>query len=203
MFSDSSRFADGVILVLLVLLLLITATFFLRQGFGTDEAHFQLSQEGGAVRERPQEEVKEKRELVVHISGAVQRPGVYYLEEGDRVLHVIQRGGGPSLDGDLHRLNLAAPLYDGQKIVVPVKGQEEQTVELLEGGGGGTTHRININTSSLKELETLPGVGPSRAQAILDYRQQEGPFSTREELMNVSGIGEKTFETLQELITLY
>lgn len=204
MFQDSSRFTDLIILLLFIILVLSTGGYFFRQGFQGNESAFHISSEPQEVMRKPLDVEEGEEEIIVHLSGAVQRPGVYYLAEGDRVLHLLKRGGGAALDGDLDRLNLAAPLYDGQKVHVPRKTEGENQASSLHPGvemtAGG---KININTSSKQQLETLTGVGPTRAQAILDYREQEGPFSTKEELMNVPGIGEKTFAALKDRITLY
>ncbi len=207
MFSKTPSWEDLTILLLLLVLLLSTAGYFLKRGFGGSEPVFQISSEPVEMRENNQlgkMEKEEKEEIVVHLSGSVIRPGVYYLEEGARVVDLLQQGGGGTPQSDLHHINLAAPLYDGQRIFIPEKGavsfQEGQYSTTNVGTQEGA---ININTSSQTQLEELPGVGPSRAKAILDYRSNEGPFASKEELMNVTGIGEKTFATLKDLISIY
>lgn len=206
LFTKSPSWEDLTILLLLLVLLLSTAGYFLKRGFGGSEPTFQISSEPVELREDNQLGMvaKEEEEIVVHLSGSVIRPGVYYLKEGARVVDLLQQGGGGTPQADLHHINLAAPLHDGQRVYIPKKG----AVSLEEGqystANVGTQERtININTSSQTQLEELPGVGPSRAKAILDYRSSEGPFASKEELMNVTGIGEKTFETLKDLISIY
>lgn len=206
MVFNTHSWEDLIILLLVIVLFLSTAGYFIQRGFRGNDSVFQITSH---PIEREDEVVikreEEKKEIVVHLSGAVHRPGVYYLQEGDRVVDLLKRGGGAMIDGDLNRLNLAAPLHDGQKIHVPKKG-----TDVVEDGGAsvavgstGDTSVININTSSQAQLENLPGVGPSRALAIIEYRSEEGPFTAKEELMNVSGIGEKTFASLKDLISIY
>lgn len=131
--------------------------------------------------------------LTVHVAGEVNVPGVYSLPVGSRVLDAINAAGGATERGDLHRLNLADILTDGKKIYLPslITIQDNQCGETL----------VNINTANAKELESLPGIGPSRAQKIIDYRDKNGPFSSIEEITKVDTIGPKIFEAIQELIT--
>jgi len=133
----------------------------------------------------------ETAELAVHVAGAVKNPGVYLLPAGSRIQDAIGAAGGPLPEGDIHRLNLADILTDGKKVYVP------WTLDRSEEGSG----LVNINTADARELETLPGIGPARAQKIIEYRELRGPFSSIEEVMNVSTIGPKIFEGIQELIT--
>jgi len=149
------------------------------------------------VVEAPQLQVPEmKARIVVHVSGAVEKPGTYELEEGDRVCDAVERAGAKA-DADLDALNLAAVLKDGQKIVVPRKGEEiKQFHEKAEAG------RININTARLEELQKLPGIGQKRAEAILRYREKHGHFQRPEDIMNVPGIGKGIYEGLKDYITV-
>ncbi len=143
--------------------------------------------------------------VVVHVSGAVQRPGVYELREGMRVIDAIEMAGGGTEKSDIHQLNLAETLYDGQKIYVPVKGEEMGYVGSGSGGkssAGSTTRKLNLNTASIEELEDLPGIGPTLATRIVEYREKHGPFRKVEQLMNVSGIGIKKFESLKDKVRI-
>ena len=139
---------------------------------------------------------KEQTNIIVHVAGAVHQPGVYTLKEGARVINAIEAAGGVLDEADEHAINLAEPLYDGRRITVPYRG--DGTVSGSESNG-----KININTANAAELDHLPGIGPTKAAAIVAYREQNGPFKAIEDLANVSGIGPNTVETLREHITLY
>ncbi len=141
--------------------------------------------------------VGREKELTVHVAGAVEHPGVVLLREGDRVMDAIEAAGGPLPDADLDSLNLALAVQDGQKILVPVAGQTEGAAG---GSGGEAEKKINLNTAKKEELEKLPGIGPTLAERILAYRERKGGFSSVEELKQVSGIGEKKFEELRDLV---
>jgi competence protein ComEA len=108
--------------------------------------------------------------------------------------------GGPAEDADLDRINLASPLSDGQHIYVPHLGEENPPVQ-MPSRFSGIVERVNVNLADAAVLETLPGVGPVLAQRIVAYRQEHGRFARIEDIMNVSGIGQRTFEALQDLIT--
>ncbi len=138
-------------------------------------------------------------ELQVHVTGAVLRPGVYTLAKGARVGDAITSAGGALPDALLHGINLAKPLFDGEQIHVAQAALSDST---SKNEAESAAKLININTASAAELETLPGIGPVKAQAIIEYRQQHGAFARIEDLTKVSGIGAKTFEGLKHLITV-
>jgi competence protein ComEA len=142
----------------------------------------------------------------VYVSGAVATPGVYTLPPRSLVNDALKAAGGASADADLDRINLAQEVRDQQHIHVPHKGEPEQNqpVPTSPPGGAATpgAKKININTATLDELDTLPKIGPSIAQRIMDYRTKNGPFKKIEDLKNVSGIGDATFETIKDLITV-
>lgn len=140
-----------------------------------------------------------RSELTVHVAGSVSHPGVVLLEEGDRVIDAITAAGGPLPEADLERLNLAQTVQDGQKITVPVRGEGENTAE---GGADSVVERINLNTASRSELEGLPGIGPTLAERIISYREKKGGYGSVEELKQVSGIGEKKFEEIRDLVEI-
>ncbi len=146
-------------------------------------------------------------EVYVDIDGAVASPGVYRLKDGARVAQAIDAAGGLTPDADVTGLNRASKVADGQKIYVPKVG--EQAVAAGDGVDSGAaaspgvsdaTGLVNINTASASELQTLSGIGPSMAQSIIDERTQNGAFTSVDDLMRVSGIGEKKFAKIKDCI---
>jgi len=142
---------------------------------------------------------REPHELTVYVAGAVNHPGVVLLEEGDRVIDAIEAVGGPLPEADLEALNLAQAVQDGQKIAVPVKGPGN--VPAVPDAGYGAD-KINLNTADQNELEELPGIGPTLAERIIAYREKKGGFSSADELKQVSGIGDKKFEEIRDLVEI-
>lgn len=146
-------------------------------------------------------------EVYVDVDGAVVTPGVYRLREGARVAQAIDAAGGLTPEADVAGLNRASKVVDGQKIYVPHVG-EQQTVDVVAGSGPGeasagasvASDLVNINTANASELQTLSGIGPSMAQSIIDERTQNGPFTSIDDLMRVSGIGEKKFAKIKDCI---
>ena len=135
--------------------------------------------------------------IVVHVLGAVAEPGVYQLRGGARVLDAIAAAGGFADDAARDGVNLAAALSDGQQLVVPVAGAAPPPAAGAEGDG-----LVNLNTADEATLETLPRVGPAMAQRIIAFRETNGGFRSVQDLLGVSGIGEKTFAALQPLVTV-
>lgn len=140
-------------------------------------------------------------EAVVHVAGAVHAPGVYRFGEDERVEAAIAAAGGAREDADLDALNLAAKLHDGERIYVPVEGEEESAAG-SPGRGSDGPGRVNVNTAGSEELQSLPGVGPAIAERILAHRETHGRFETPRDLLKVSGIGPRTLESLEDLITV-
>lgn len=143
----------------------------------------------------------EPARLLVHVDGAVNAPGVYELLGGSRVNDAVSAAGGLREDADTTAINLAAAVTDGEKIHVPAVGELMTTPPTDENGlGASDSALININTADVAELDELPGVGESTARAIVEDREANGPFATPEDLMRVSGIGEKKFAKLEAMI---
>jgi competence protein ComEA len=140
--------------------------------------------------------------VVVDVVGAVRRPGLYRLEQGSRIADAVARAGGAVGKADLAQVNLAAPLADGEQIVVPKRGA---TVATASGSGsaalpGAPSAPVQLSTATLEQLDSLPGVGPATAQKILDYREKHGAFSSVDELDAVPGIGPKRLDQLRDLV---
>jgi competence protein ComEA len=136
--------------------------------------------------------------LVVHLSGEVIAPGVYRLPVGARIDDALKAAGGPTGAGDIHRLNLAARLADGQQIVVP-----KRIDPVLPGQAAvasPTPGRVNLNVAGVAELDRLPGVGPVTAQRIVAYREQHGPYSRVEQLRDAKLVNASTFEKIKDLV---
>ncbi|MBR0164686.1 MAG: helix-hairpin-helix domain-containing protein [Lachnospiraceae bacterium] len=149
------------------------------------------------------EEAAPESVLLVHVCGAVVSEGVYTLQEGARVIDAVTAAGGFTDDADRHIVNQASLISDGMRLYIPVTGE----TQLFAGTEDATAFdvqtqdtRININTASAQELCTLNGIGPGRAADIVRYREEHGPFRSIEEIMNVSGIKDRTFATIREYI---
>ena len=144
--------------------------------------------------------------IVVHVAGAVGRPGIVQLPTGSRLHEAITAAGGSTGTADLDRLNLAALLEDGQKILVPERGSTDAAVPGAGAdgsgapGGTGPPAKVNLNTADVEELATLPRVGPVLAQRIVDWRKEHGAFGSVEELDAVEGVGPKLLEALLPLV---
>jgi competence protein ComEA len=143
--------------------------------------------------------------VVVHVAGAVRRPGVYRMRSGARVDDAVRRAGGARRRADLTQLNLAAKLEDGKQVLVPERAPSAGAAAAGTATGvaaAPTTPGVplNLNTATLEQLDTLSGVGPATAQKILDYREQHSGFSSVEELGQVPGIGEVRLAALRELV---
>jgi competence protein ComEA len=143
-------------------------------------------------------------EVTVHVVGAVARPGLVVVPAGSRVADAIESAGGATADAELGALNLARPVTDGEQVVVPRIGDAPPA-----GSDGGTGDgawradgRLDLNAATASEFEELPGVGPVLAGRIVDWREQHGPFVEVGQLREVAGIGEKTFQSLSELVTV-
>jgi competence protein ComEA len=141
--------------------------------------------------------------IIVDITGSVRRPGVYEFVQGDRVVDAVERAGGAKPNADLTTLNLAALLTDGTQIVVSKQG----AAGVVGTAGSGDTSTsaggiVNINTATATELETLSGIGEVLGAAIVDYRTENGPFASVDELEDVSGIGPATLEEIRDMVTI-
>lgn len=172
--------------------------------------------EGGSQQESSRQEnggtEQEETQVCAYICGAVCTPGVYELEPGSRVFHLVAMAGGLTAEADEKSVNLAGVVTDGQMIWIPT--QEEsmagQTAPAASSsgtlpeisGGGSDSRMININTATASELTSLNGIGETKAEAIIAYREEHGAFGTIDEIMQVDGIGQGTFDKIKDNITV-
>ena len=155
-------------------------------------------------------------QIVVHLAGAVKRAGVYKLNKNDRLVDLIRAAGGLKEKADLNQINLAEKLYDGQKLTIPEliknidqKSSLKDSISQKGGNklvnnysGSSSSNLININQADQSDLEKLSGIGPAKASAIIKYRKENDYFSKKDDLLKVSGIGEKTLENIKDEIVL-
>jgi competence protein ComEA len=180
--------------------LLVLLTIAGRVALGTGEARSSGGTQSIAldVQEAP------PQELVVHVAGAVLRPGLYRLPDGSRVDDAIAEAGGAKPKAALELVNLAAPVADGQQVLVPLRGSDQAAVAGGVGvpATGAPGGKVHLNSATLEQLDELPGVGPVTAQQILDYRSANGAFRSVDELDAVPGIGPARLEQLRPLVDL-
>ena len=187
----------ALVAAVIVLLLLILVGRYVGRAPG--RAPTQAQAAGGEVRVTAAPPAK----LVVHVVGAVRRPGLYRLPDGSRFADAVKRAGGAPRRAQLELVNLAAPLADGVQVVIP---RRPSPAAAGTGGGAGAESDptlqgpVHLNTATLEQLDALPGVGPVTAQKILDYRDEHGAFSSVDELDAIPGIGPARLEQLRELV---
>ena len=149
-------------------------------------------------------EEKESTKIVVDIKGEVKKPDIYWLEEDSIIEDLINIAGGVTEEGDLSKINRAEKLNNHEVVVIPNINDEESEGETIISStiNNNKDNKININTANSAELDSLSGIGPSKAEAIIKYREENGNFKTIEEIKNVTGIGEGLFEKFKENITI-
>jgi competence protein ComEA len=137
----------------------------------------------------------------VHVAGAVRRPGLYRLGAGARVASAVRRAGGAAADADLTAINLAAPLQDGQQVVVPALAPAAGSSTGTGAGRAGADPPVSLGTATAEELDGLDGIGPTLAERIVEFRTQQGGFRSLDQLGEVDGIGAKRLESLKAALT--
>ena len=178
-----------------LVLILLLGRFVLGAGTTTTAASLPLPPPNGAgVTGLPSSRV------VVDVVGAVRRPGLYRLAQGSRIADAITRAGGATGKAELAQVNLAAPLADGEQVVVPRRGAAGVAAGAGPAAPGVPSGPIQLSTATLEQLDSLPGVGPVTAQKILDYRRKHGAFQSVDELDAVPGIGPKRLDQLRDLV---
>ena len=151
------------------------------------------------------EAIDEKSHIMVYVAGQIKYPGVIEVIEGSRLSEAVELAGGLLEDADLLRINLALRVEDEGMYIIPKIGEEIPVpvgVESIDVQTQGEDGKVNINSADKSLLETLPGIGPSRAQGIIEHRERHGAFGTLEDIKNVSGIGDKIFEGLKDYVTI-
>lgn len=193
--------------IVAVPVLVIAAVLFFWLNSGSDE--IKIDEGNSSVIEEDglsQQEVNPPQgHLYVDIGGEVMKPGVYEVSEGTRLFEVIDKAGGLTEDADIDGINRAETVQDGQKIMIgrqggnPNENREGYSANNVTDTGEG---KVNINTADAAALQTIPGIGPSKADRIIEYRESEGKFNEIDDIKNISGIGNKTFESIKEYITV-
>ena len=171
--------------------------------------------ENNAVENLETKEEVEMEKIAIHIIGEVKKEGIIYLDKGSRIVDAIKKAGGATKEADISQINLAYELQDGQKIYIPNKNEKLSEYITISSGNNviigenkssvqteGKEKKVNINTASVSELDSLPGIGPSLAQRIIEYREDNGNFKSIEELQNVKGIGEAKYSDIKDNITV-
>ena len=218
------------IIAIILIILVIIAYYYLYLKNSTEEISNQdLEVNNTQASNQTNETEKEGEEtIVVHVSGAVNIEGIVELDSGSRIANAIEKAGGVKENADMTNINLAYPLEDGMKIHIPTKEETEanknsenmidesyvtsssggvsskEDINSTQGNSSTSTSskKVNINTATQEELDTLPGIGPSIASKIIDYREQNGKFNSIEEIKEVSGIGDAKYEKIKDSITI-
>lgn len=193
-----------ILVIVLAIILILGYNFIIKDMFVEDETPVALLDQIN-ISDSTESEPIENTIILVHISGQVYNPGLIELVNGDRVIDAVNLAGGLTKDADLDRINLAKKVQDEEKIYIPKIGEANEPIVAgnLSTGDTSTLNngKININVATKDELDKLPGIGPVIAQRIIDYRSST-PFKKIEDLKNVSGIGDKIYNGLKELITV-
>ena len=214
--SKKQKIIISIVIIIIFSLFLI----YVYQNLYVDDSEIILSNNINDVTLNTNEiEVKEEKnneeKVVVHVIGEVNNPGVVTLPEGSRIIDAINKAGGKTEEADLSKINLAFIVEDGTQIYIPRINENLNEINLISDGAGigviindsnleenELEVKVNINTANKEKLETLPGIGETTAQKIIDYREANGKFKTIEDIKNVSGIGEAKYESLKDKITV-
>ena len=195
-FSKEQKIIIGLIGIIIISIII----YYMTQKIGNDEIIIENTE---SIEE---EEVIEEK-IAIHMTGCVKNPGIIELKEGERIDDAIQLAGGLTEEADLTNVNLAYKVEDGQKIYIPSIHDIEEKEIIQENQEGilseeNETGKVNINTAKQTELETLPGIGPTIALRIIEYRKENGEFTDIEELKEVEGIGEAKWEQIKDFVEI-
>lgn len=207
MFNLSNQ--EKITIILLLIVIIIGGGIVLSKNINNED-NFTINRASDISENNPVIE-KEAPQLIIHITGAVKNPGVYQLKSTDRIVDAVKIAGGETEEANLDLINLAALLKDGQKIIVPYKTYNETGEEIntntysnvesvYSSSSVSTSAKININTANTNMLQALTGIGPVLSERIIKYRNQNGFFGVIDDIKDVSGIGEKKFEGIKDLI---
>ena len=209
--KNQNKIQRNIIITIAIVAIVIIGYYVYGRDSNSDEI---ITDEEILVKEAQEEKVEDK--IKVHIMGAVQNEGIITLDENARVSDAVEAAGGLKEDADLNKINLAYILEDGMKIKIPSISDKEETDEneekeiendeiiqvIPESSTKSTTSKININKAGQTELEMLPGIGPTIALKIVNYRNENGKFASIDGLKEVSGIGESKFEKIKDLVSI-
>jgi len=207
MFNFSNQ--EKITIILILILIIIGGGIVLYKNINNED-NFIVNRSSDISENNPTIQ-KEVPPLIIHITGAVKNPGVYQLKSTDRIVDAVKIAGGETEEANLDLINLAALLKDGQKIIVPSKMYNENGEEinkninnnaeaLYSSSSGSASGKININTANATMLQTLSGIGPVLSERIIEYRNQNGFFGAIDDVKDVSGIAEKKYEGIKDLI---
>ena len=207
MFNLSNQ--EKITIILILILIIIGGGVVLYKNINSEDS-FTINRDSDISENSPAIQ-KEVPPLIIHITGAVKSPGVYQLKSTDRIVDAVKIAGGATEEANLDLINLAALLKDGQKIIVPSKIYNENGEEtnknidnnaevMYSSSSSSISGEININTANATMLQALPGIGPVLSERIIEYRNQNGLFGIIDDIKDVSGIAEKKFEGIKDLI---
>ncbi|MCR2792843.1 ComEA family DNA-binding protein [Microbacterium sp. zg.Y625] len=194
------RLGVGAVTVVVILALAVTVAVGILRSSAAPVQSVTVTETDAAVDATPA-----ASEVYVHVLGAVAHPGLYRLGDGARVVDVIAAAGGLLTEADQGAINLARVVSDGEQVHVPLIGEAPASGAAGGGGGGPPAPgdgKVNLNSADLAALDTLPRIGPALAQRILDWREENGRFTSVEDLLAVPGIGEKMLAALRDLVTV-
>lgn len=214
---------NKILLIVIVAIVAISSYYFIfdrkEEWLNNQEQNLEIKEEiktNDQIENNSNEQQLEKNEnIIVHVSGAVNKEGIVELKNNSRIIDAIDKAGGLKDEADITNINLAYIIEDGMKIHIPSKEEKESTIIVESNIDSGTVEqsneiksnnnkklKININTATKTDLETLPGIGESTALKIIEYRKEKGKFKLIEDIKPVNGIGENKFNKIKELITV-
>lgn len=202
-----------ILIVVIVIIIIISISYYSYTKENIEYEELSVINQTNTV--NSEETEKEISKIKVHISGAVEKEGVIELESNSRIADLIEKAGGTKQNAYMKEVNLASKLEDGEKVYIPTKEEYEKdkkqetatnivtsNKQELVAGNKQSSSKININTATQEQLDNLPGVGASTAQKIINYRKENGKFKKKEDLKNVSGIGDSKYNQLKDLIEI-